>query len=122
MASVKGTAVSNIVIPFVDLIVQLLICYICLTLGSSDQLNRFDCSIVPDGLGGYFIRYRLKKGVPETVGVPFCASELTEDDSDVESQDRESVFNSFTREESLWRDRRRGMSLQNTKDCDEIMR
>ncbi len=83
MASVKGTAVSNIVIPFVDLIVQLLICYICLTLGSSDQLNRFDCSIVPDGLGGYLIRYRLKQGATETVGVPFCASELTEDDSDV---------------------------------------
>ena len=53
--------------------------------------------------------------------MPFCASELTEDDFDVESN-RESVDNSFTREESIWRDRRRGMSLQNTKDCDEIMR
>jgi len=102
--------------------VQLLICYICASLGTSDQLNRFDCFIVPDGQGGYLIRYRLKQGVPETVGVPYCAAEHTEDDSEVESQDRQSVDNSFTREQSIWRDRRRGMSLQNTKDCDEIMR
>jgi hypothetical protein len=34
----------------------------------------------------------------------------------------ESVDNVFTRNEPLWRDRRRGISLDNAKECDEIMR
>jgi hypothetical protein len=34
----------------------------------------------------------------------------------------ESVDNEFTRNEPLWRDRRRGMSLTNTKECNEIVR
>ncbi len=34
----------------------------------------------------------------------------------------ESIDNEFTRTESLWRDRRRGMSLINARECDEIVR
>ena len=33
-----------------------------------------------------------------------------------------SARNSFTENDSLWRDRRRGMSLENAKGCNEIMR
>ena len=34
----------------------------------------------------------------------------------------ESVNNEFTRTESLWRDRHRGISLTNSKECNEIVR
>ena len=34
----------------------------------------------------------------------------------------ESVDNEFTRNEPLWRDRRRGISFTNAKECNEIVR
>ena len=52
------------VIPVIDMIVQLLICYICYTLGASDQLTRFDCFLIEDGHGNFIVKYKLKEGVP----------------------------------------------------------
>jgi hypothetical protein len=45
-------AISNIVLSMADLLVQLFICYICVKLGATDNLNRFDCCLVDDGNGG----------------------------------------------------------------------
>ncbi len=38
-------ALINIVVTAVDLIVQLLICYICLTMGSQPQLRKFQLTL-----------------------------------------------------------------------------
>ena len=61
-----------------DLLVQLFICYICVKLGATDSLNRFDCCLVDDGNGGYQIKFILKKNVPEAIGVPHAANQETE--------------------------------------------
>ncbi len=102
-----------------DLLIQLFICYICVKLGAKDSLNRFDCCLVDDGNGGRQIKFTLKKNVPETVGVPHAANHASEQEND---EIEESVDNSFTRNEPLWRDRRRGMSLTNARECNEIVR
>ena len=103
-----------------DLLIQLFICYICVKLGASHSLNRFDCCLVEDGNGGRQIKFFLKKNVPEAIGVPHAASfsSIYEEDK----IDSRSVNNSFTRNELLWRDRRRGISFTNAKECDEIVR
>ena len=103
----------------VDLLVQLFICYICVKLGAKDSLNRFDCCLVDDGNRGRQIKFILKKNVPETVGLPHAANHVSEQEDD---EIEESVDNSFTRNEPLWRDRRRGMSLDNARECNEIVR
>ena len=66
------------VLNMADLLIQLFICYICVKLGASDSLNRFDCSLVDDGNGGYQIKFILKKNVPESIGVPYAANQVTE--------------------------------------------
>jgi hypothetical protein len=66
--------ILSIVLPIADLLVQLFICYICVKLGATDSLNRFDCCLVDDGNGGYQIKFIPKKNVPETIGVPDTAS------------------------------------------------
>lgn len=45
---------------YVDLLVQLTICYICVTMGSSKQLNRFNCTMVmhSDGIVRILIKSR----------------------------------------------------------------
>jgi hypothetical protein len=45
------------------------------TLGSSESLNRFDCYLIEDVIGGYELRVVLKKEVPEGVGVPHLAED-----------------------------------------------
>ena len=50
--------------PVIDMIMQLLICYICYTLGASDQLTRFDCFLIEDGQGNFIVMYKLKEGIP----------------------------------------------------------
>ena len=50
----------NIVLPITDLTIQLFICYICVTLGASEFLNRFDCYLIENGHGGYELRFVLK--------------------------------------------------------------
>jgi hypothetical protein len=102
-----------------DLIVQLFICYICIKFGANDNLNRFDCCLVDDGNGGYQIKFILRQSVPAAIGVPHSANDVNDQDDDVMN---ESVDNEFTRTESLWRDRRRGMSLTNAKECNDIVR
>ena len=52
------------VIPLIDMIVQLLICYICYTLGASEMLTRFDCYLIEDGQGNFIVKYKLKEGIP----------------------------------------------------------
>lgn len=42
-------SVIYVSLPVIDIIVQLLICYICWTVGSSEQLKRFDCILIEDG-------------------------------------------------------------------------
>ena len=75
--------------------------------------------MVPDGQGGFLVKYKLKDGVPEVRGEAYVADGVL-DVTDLE-QDENEEGNSFTRE-SLWRDRNRGMSVDNEKGCDEIMR
>ena len=102
-------------IPVVDMIVQLLICYICFTLGASDQLTRFDCFLIEDAQGNFIVKYKLKEGVPQAIGEAYVAEVPLE-----ESEQDEEEDNSFTNE-SLWRDRHRGQSLVNERACDLIM-
>jgi hypothetical protein len=59
-ASTKIHITASIVLPIVDLFVQLFICYICVKLGAMDSLNRFDCCLVEDSNGGYQIKFILK--------------------------------------------------------------
>ncbi len=101
---------SNFVIPTLDLINQLFLVYICVTLGAIDGLNRFSCFIIEDGYGGYLVKFVAKEEIPEAIGTPFAANSAH--DSLNESFDSpESVRNSFTRDASIWRDRSRGFSL-----------
>ena len=81
-------------------------------LGAIENLNRFDCCLVDDGNGGYQIKFIPKKNVPEAIGVPHTANEVTEQDETTESVDI-----TFTRKETLYRDRRRGMDLTNAKNA-----
>jgi hypothetical protein len=54
---------------------QLIICYICWDFGASDQLQRFDLYLEEDGLGGYTVKYKLKQGVPQEIGVAYYQSD-----------------------------------------------
>ena len=108
-------------LPTTELPIQLFLVYICVTLGSLDGLNRFSCYLIEDGHGGYVFTFVAKEGIPDAIGTPFAANSVQ--NSLNESFDSpESVRNTFTRDNSLWRDRRRGLSLQNSRDCDEITR
>jgi hypothetical protein len=62
------------------MIVQLLICYICYTLGASDQLKRFDCFLIEDGRGNFIVKYKLKEGIPQTIGEAYVADVASESD------------------------------------------
>ena len=55
-------------VPLIEMVLQLLICYICSTLGASDQLQRFDCYLIEDGQGNFFVMYKLKDDVPQSIG------------------------------------------------------
>lgn len=45
---------------------------------------------------------------------------MTEKGNSIESE--KSFHNSFTDNDPLWRDRHRGQSFENTRDCNEIVR
>ena len=87
------------------MIVQLLICYICFTLGASDELTRFDCFLIEDSQGNFIVKYKLKEGIPQAIGEAYVADVPTEN-TESEYEDVEED-NEFTRG-SLWRDRNRG--------------
>lgn len=106
-------------LPIVDLFVQLMICFICWTVGSQPHLKNFDCVIYEDDQGRFLVRYTLKEGVPETMGESYYANRRSADSESLEEQ--LSVDNSFTQESALWRERRRGDSLTNRRECDEII-
>ena len=76
--------------------------------------------MIEDGRGGFKVKFVLKEHVPSTIGIPYAAT-IDETDS-LFSLEPESAHNLFTRHNSMWRDRNRGISLQNKKDCDEIVR
>ncbi len=95
--------------------------YICVTLGALDGLNRFSCYLIEDGQGGYMLTFVAKERIPEAIGTPFAANS-THHSLNESFDSHKSVRNTFTRDNSLWRDRRRGVSLQNSRDCDEITR
>jgi hypothetical protein len=65
--------------------------------------------MVDDGQGGFTMRFVAKHPVPESIGVPYAAERSGEESFSLSS--RESVDNEFTRNEPLWRDRRRGDSI-----------
>ena len=58
-----------IIIPITDMLIQLFICYICVTLGATEALNRFECYMIQNYNGGYELKFVLRKDVPEAVGV-----------------------------------------------------
>ena len=99
-------------LPLIDIFLQLLICYICWTVGASEHLKRFDCLLIDDGHGNYILKYRLKSNVPASVGVPFAMTTDVASESSSHS-DLDSANNSFTQNESIWRNRRRDMSFEN---------
>lgn len=47
-------------LTFVDGLIEMIICYICYTMGSSSQLRRFDCSIQKNKYGDFEVRFRPK--------------------------------------------------------------
>lgn len=47
----------------IDTLLQFVICYICLTMGSSATLRRFQCTFVKDVGGGLHVKYTLIKEV-----------------------------------------------------------
>jgi len=69
----KFTDITNIVLYITDMIIQLFICYICVTLGSSD-----DCYMIEKVHGGFELKFVLKEGVPEAIGVPDAAADVSE--------------------------------------------
>ena len=70
-------------------------------------LNRFDCYIIEDGQGGHQLKFVLKEGVSEAIGISHAA-DFSEQTLVVEDL---SIDNSYTRDEPLWRDRNRGLSF-----------
>lgn len=56
----KEFAIVWVVINTIDVIIQLIICYICWTMGSSEQLGLYDCYLVRTPSGCHFVRYVLK--------------------------------------------------------------
>lgn len=52
---------------FVDAGIELIICYICYTMGSSAQLRRFDCNIQKNKKGELVVRFRPKERPPSIV-------------------------------------------------------
>ena len=70
----RASVIYFTVLPIVDLFVQLLICYICWTVGASPHLQNFDCIIIEDNHGRLLVRYTLKEHVPETMGESYYAN------------------------------------------------
>ena len=76
------------IIPIVDLVVQLLICYICWTLGDSEQLNKFDCYMIEDGQGGFLLKYVDRESVHSAIGEAYLAT--NQSDSEGSDNDEEN--------------------------------
>ncbi len=89
--------------PIVDLIVQLLICYICWALGSNSQLKMFDCLLIEDGQGGLTVKYIRKIAVPDTIGVPYATENYSSYASlNSDSLSRPSGLKSFEGQNEMW--------------------
>ena len=56
----KKFAIIWVAINTIDVIIQMIICYICWTMGSSEQLGLYDCFLVKTSSGCHFVRYVLK--------------------------------------------------------------
>jgi len=65
-------------LPITNMIIQSFICYICVTIVASKTLNRFDCYLIEEKLGGYELKVVLKEGVPEAIGVPNAVDDVSE--------------------------------------------
>ena len=50
----------DVPLTYVDALIELIICYICYTMGSSAALRRFDCNIQMAKNGGYEVKFRPK--------------------------------------------------------------
>ena len=88
------------IIPLVDLVVQLLICYICWTLGASEQLNKFDCYMIEDGRGGFLLKYVHRESVRSAIGEAYLATNQSDSEGSDENEEN-YTRNSFTNG-SLW--------------------
>ena len=105
------------IVPVVDLISQLLISYICYTLGASVQ--RFDCFLIDDGQGGISVRYQLKDEVPQAIGEAHYSDTTDNSILLTDNSSRNSLGNSV---QSLWRNRNRNtLSMYNQRCCDVIV-
>ena len=93
-----------------DTTIYLNICYIYVTLGAAEDLNRFDCYLIEDGHGGYYLKVVLRKDVPEAI-IVLCAADNTSDEDDKVGEDDLFGNNFFTRGEPLLRIRNRGSSF-----------
>lgn len=111
----KISMIIYISLPLIDIFLQLLICYICWTVGAHEHLKRFDCLLIYESNGNYTLKYRLKAKTPATVGVPYATTNTVDVESSSSlNSDDDSVKNSFTQNESIWRNRnRRDMSFEN---------
>lgn len=69
-------------IPAVDMLVQLCICYICWTMGSSMHLRNFDCYLIQNSQGDYIVKYELKDHIKQVVGEAYHAETETQTVSD----------------------------------------
>ena len=108
--------IISIVLPMVDLIVQLFICFICIKLGARDSLNRLNCFLIDDGNGDIKSSLFYKK-VSDAICLPHAANVVNYQEND---EINESFDNSFTRNETVKRDYLRGKILTNAKECNEI--
>ena len=81
-----------------------------MTLGAVDYLNRFDCYLIEESHGGYYLKVALRKDVPEAISV-LCAVDNTSDEDDKVGEDDLFGNNFFTRDEPLLRIRNRGSSF-----------
>ena len=97
-----------IVQTFVDMIVQLVICYICLTMGSSVQLRKFKMTLDVSHPGAPKVIFTLKESISdfelieESIGDISRSSSVTSENSEIQ------LF-------------KRGQSFENERGCNEIM-
>jgi hypothetical protein len=92
----------EVALVYADLVNQLMVCYICWTMGSSVKLRQYNCTYVRTADGRVSLKFRLREPqFTQSIG------DLSEDEELEEHPDITS--------------RKRGMSLDNERGCDQIM-
>ena len=68
----RAAVISYSTIPLVDMIVQLLICYICSNAGATTQRSKFDCFINKTVSGEFEVFSKLKECFGSQIGIPYA--------------------------------------------------